>query len=502
MDPLFITIAVVVVATLFLVTKSYLSRKNLPPTIFPTLPIIGHLHLMNKPLYRTYAELTNKHGPILLLSFGSRRVLLLADPKLTEECFTKQNDIIFANRPNLLFGKILGDNFTNMAWSPYGEHFLNLRKISSTEFFSSHRINEFYNVRAQEGKIMLTSLASKCSTSSEVNLSSVINDFATNNLMMSVSGKRFSGEDEALGKQFQEIVKETFELGLSTNLADYIPFMRRFGSTKELEKKMHACVEKRDTFFHALIDQVRQGKGVLTDKWITMIGVFLKLQQQDPQHYTDDLITAVLLNILAAGIEKCTSITVWALALMLNNPHVLKKAHEEIDNIVGTDRLVEESDLSKLPYLRCIVNETMRLYPAVPTLLPHENSEDCVVGGYHIPKGAMLMVNQWAVQHDPKLWSDPQSFKPERFEGPESTTPPKLKYMPFGSGVRMCPGYGLGIPLIGLGLSLLIQCFDFERIGKDLVDMTEGGGLVMIKGQPLIAKCTPRPKTQKLISQA
>nr|XP_043615055.1 cytochrome P450 81Q32-like [Erigeron canadensis] len=498
MDPLFITIAVVI-ATLIFVTKNYLSRKNLPPTIFPTLPIIGHLKLLEQPLYRGLAKLSAKHGPILLLRFGSRPVLLLADPIATEECFTK-NDIIFANRPRLIFGKILGDNYTNMAWSPYGEHWLNLRKLSSTEILSSHRINDFYSIRADEGRLMVQGIVSECS-SSHVDLKSVFNDYTTNIMMMMISGKRFTGVDIELGKRFQEIVKETFLLGKSSNLGDHLPFLRWFGLTKDFEKRMVSCVAKRDSFFHDLIDQVREGKGVLIDKNITMIGVMLKLQEKDPQYYTDDLISAVLLNIIAAGIETSASTMEWALALMLNNPHVLKKAQNEIDNIVGTDRLVEESDLSKLPYLGCIMNETMRLYPTVPTLLPHENSEECEVKGYHIPKGTMLIVDQWAVHHDPKWWSDPESFKPERFEGPESITP-KLKFMPFGFGNRMCPGSGLAPPMIGLALGLVIQCFDWERISDDLVDMTEGSGLIMHKHQPLLAKCTPRSMTQKLISQA
>ena len=107
-----------------------------PPTPFPSLPIIGHLYLLKKPLHRSLAKISNKHGPILLLQFGSRPVLVISSPSAAEECFTK-NDIVFANRPFLLFGKHLGYNYTSLVWSPYGDNWRNLRRISSLQLFST-----------------------------------------------------------------------------------------------------------------------------------------------------------------------------------------------------------------------------------------------------------------------------------------------------------------------------------------------------------------------------
>ncbi|KAJ0694094.1 putative cytochrome P450 [Helianthus annuus] len=101
----------------------------------------------------------------------------------------------------------------------------------------------------------------------------------------------------------------------------------------------------------------------------------------------------------------------WMLSLLLNNPEALKKAQDEIDDYVGEDRLVNESDLANLPYLRSIINETMRMYPPGP-LVFHESSKDCIVGGYHIPSGTMLLMNLWAMQNDSKNWENPKKFQP------------------------------------------------------------------------------------------
>ncbi|CAH1420431.1 unnamed protein product [Lactuca virosa] len=493
MDSFFITVALLVAAFLF---ASNFRRKssNLPPTLFPTLPVIGHLHLLKKPLHRTFATISAKHGPILLLRYGSRRVLLVSSPSAAEECLTK-NDVIFANRPRMLAGKIFGSNYTSLGWSSYGDHWRNLRRISTIEIFSSHRLNDFHDIRADEGRLLIRKLISQ--SFSPVNFTLVFHELMLNLIMRMISGKRYCGGDmEEEGKRFQEIIKETVLLEDTSNLGDHLPIMKWFGM-KGLEKEMIALQKKRDAFFQGLIEQLRKEEGVEPEnkKKNTMIEVLLQLQKNDPGYYTDELIKSFCVNLLTAGTDTSASTMGWALSLLLNHPHVLKKAQNQIDSHVGKTRLVDESDMSSLPYIRCIINETLRMYPVVPLLVPHESSDDCMVGGYDIPRGTMLLINQWAMHHDPKLWSDPERFYPERFEG----TKDGYSFMPFGSGRRSCPGEGLAMRMVGLTLGLLIQCFDWERISEEMVDMSEGSGLTMPKVQPLVAKCRPRLITQNLL---
>ncbi|OVA01007.1 Cytochrome P450 [Macleaya cordata] len=193
----------------------------------------------------------------------------------------------------------------------------------------------------------------------------------------------------------------------------------------------------------------------------------------------------------------------WVMSVLLNNPEVLKKARAEIDIQVGPHQLVNESDLDKLPYLHSIILETLRIYPIAPILVPHESSEECIVGGYNIPRGTMLLVNLWDIQNDPKLWDEPSKFKPERFEGMEGGNREGFKLMPFGSGRRACPGEGLAMRVIGLAFGSLIQCLDWKRVNEEeMVDMTpEGSGIILPKARPLEAKCRPRPTMLNLLSQ-
>lgn len=417
---------------------------------------------------------------------------MLSSPSLAEECFTK-NDIIFANRPRLLAGKILGYNFTSLGLAPYGDHWRNLRRISAIEIFSPQRMQQYYSIRTDEVRLLIKKLASECSK--PVNLHSVFNDLIVNVIMRIVSGKRYFNGDsdlEAEGKVFQQIARDTFEVSKASNLGDSLPFLRWFG-VKGLEKKLLSLQKTRNDFFQKLIDELRK----VENKKQNVIHVLLHLQETEPDYYNDEMIKSFVLNLLTAGVDTSSSTMVWAFSLLLNHPHVLKKAQKEIDSHVGKDRFVDESDVANLPYIRCIINETLRMYHPVPLLVPHASSDDCVVGGYHVPGGTMLLVNQWGIQRDPNVWSEPERFYPERFEGLEGTRD-GYKLMPFGSGRRSCPGEGLAIRVIGLAVALLIQCFDWERVSEEMIDMTEGYGMTMPKAQPLIAKCIPRPITHEL----
>ncbi|KAF3514945.1 hypothetical protein F2Q69_00008813 [Brassica cretica] len=213
---------------------------------------------------------------------------------------------------------------------------------------------------------------------------------------------------------------------------------------------------------------------------------------------TDQLVMLTICGdgMMIAGTDTSAVTLEWAMACLLNHPESLEKAKQEIDEKIGQERLIDEPDLANLPYLQNILSETFRLYPAAPLLVPRSTTEDIKVGGYDVPRGTMVMVNAWAIHRDPSLWNEPEKFKPERFnigEGGEDVH----KLMPFGNGRRACPGVGLGQRIVTLALGSLIQCFDWEKVNGEMVDMTETPGMAMRKKEPLWALCSSRPIMNK-----
>ncbi|KAF5747022.1 Cytochrome P450 [Tripterygium wilfordii] len=484
--------------------KLFHKIRNLPPSPYPPFPIIGHLYLLKKPLHRTLSTF-NSHGSVLFFQFGFRPVLVVSSPEATEECLTK-NDIIFANRPRLALGKYLAYNYTQLAWAPYGSHWRNLRRISSIEMLSTHRLQMLCDVRAEEIRSLIHGLLSK--KDERVCMRTLFFEITFNLMMRMIAGKRYYGEnvgDLEEARKFHNTMTESQRVvGPANNIGDFLPFMRWIGLGVKV-KELQELQRKRDEFVQNLIEEHRKKMvsdcSSLSGGRKTMIDVLLKLQETEPEYYKDEIIRGLVLVLLMAGVDTSVNTMEWAFSLLVNHPQVLKKAQLEINNYVGDNRVMNESDVAQLPYLHGIISETLRMYPAVPLLIPHESSEESTVKGFRIPRGTMLLVNLWSIQNDPKIWENPTSFRPERFEGVEGVRD-GFRLMPFGSGRRGCPGEGLAMRMVGLTLGSLIQCFEWERESEQLVDMKEGSGFTLARAQPLYLKCRPRADIVELLSQA
>ena len=207
-----------------------------------------------------------------------------------------------------------------------------------------------------------------------------------------------------------------------------------------------------------------------------------------------------------AGIDTSAITIEWVLAELINHPNIMNKARQEIDSVIGETRLIQESDIAKLPYLQATIKETMRLHPAVP-LLPRESSKSCTINGYDIPENTRLFVNVWAIGRDPKYWEDPLEFKPERFLSEEGSEKSQLDtvrgqnfhMLQFGSGKRGCPGASVALQFVQTSLGAMIQCFEWKTDGKDgnvKVDMEEGPGITLPRAHPLM--CVPTPRLSPL----
>ncbi|KAK6151240.1 hypothetical protein DH2020_016172 [Rehmannia glutinosa] len=488
----FLSLLIFLIAFKFLTNR----KRKLPPSPFPALPLIGHLHLLKFPIHRTYQKLSDKLGPIFSLRLGNRLMVVVSSPAIVGECFTK-NDIVLANRPRLIIGKYIGYNYTTLIGSPYGDYWRNLRRLTTVEVFSMARLNTFQSIRHDEVMLMLQKIyKNSYENFARVELRSLFSEVTFNNIMRMVAGKRYFGkdEDDDEAREFRELIEEVFTYGGVSNPADFFSVFRWI-DYKGFEKNLARLSGKMDAFLQRLIDEQRRNKG----KTNTMIDHMLSLQESEPEYYTDVTIKGIILVMLLAGTDTSAVTIEWAMSALLNHPEKLQKAKIEIDNLVGNDRLVNESDLTKLSYLQNIISEIFRLFPAAPLLVPHEASSDCTLGGYDIPRGTILIVNAWAIHRDPKIWDDPTSFNPERFEVGE-VGPTKL--IPFGMGRRSCPGMGLAHRVVGLTLGSLIQCFEWKRVGEGLVDLAEGKGVSMPKVVPLEAMCKARDVLRNVLPGA
>jgi cytochrome P450 len=235
-----------------------------------------------------------------------------------------------------------------------------------------------------------------------------------------------------------------------------------------------------------------------------MIDVLLEVYTDDSAEYkiTRNQIKALFVELLLAGTDTSAQTTQWIMAELINHSEVLERLREEIESVVGKTRLIQETDLSDLPYMQAVLKEGLRLHPHSPILVRNA-TEGCRIGGFYIPQNSTMIINSYAVMRDPNSWEDPDKFQPERFmvspsKGKEEIREQlALNYIPFGSGRRGCPGTNLGYIFVGVAIGTMVQCFDWS-ISGDKVNMEETGDMTLSMAHPL--KCTPFARIDPLAS--
>ncbi|XP_024973424.1 cytochrome P450 71A1-like isoform X4 [Cynara cardunculus var. scolymus] len=494
MVSLLITLLAILVFFLFVLHtfRCFLTKTTVPlPPGPPGLPIIGNLHQLDTSHLPDHLwRLSKRYGPLMSLRLGCIRTLVVSSAEMAKEIL-KTNDLVFCTRPVLTGQQKFSYNNKDIAFSPYNEHWRQMKKICTLHLFSSKQVKSFRSVREEEVFDMIDTIKSRAATKQVVNLSETMM-ILTNNIISRVAfGKRlyaFDGEEKEV-RRFHQLLLESQAMSVTFYYRDHFPLMgwaldKLNGSIDRLEKNFNDL----DDFYQELIDEhlKRNRPKKMEDD---MVDILLRLKQESDSSIdlTFDHIKAVLKNILFGGTDTSAATVVWAMTLLIKNHESLKKVQQEVRNVIGKKGKVQEDDLQKLYYLKAVIKETLRLYPVVPLLVPRESRDRCVLDGYEIPQGTLVYVNAWAIGRDPKCWENPEEFKPERFMGSSiDYKGTDFELIPFGSGRRVCPGMSLGVATVELTLSNLLYAFDWELLdGEKDINTLAALGIVYHKKNAL-----------------
>nr|AAG49299.1 flavonoid 3',5'-hydroxylase [Callistephus chinensis] len=472
--------------------------NRLPPGPAPW-PVVGNLPHLGAIPHHTLAALATKYGPLVYLRLGFVHVVVASSPSVAAQ-FLKVHDLKFASRPPNSGAKHIAYNYQDMVFAPYGPQWTMFRKICKDHLFSSKALDDFRHVRQEEVAILARGLAG--AGRSKVNLGQQLNMCTANTLARMMLDKRVfgneSGGDDPKANEFKEMATELMFLAGQFNIGDYIPVLDWL-DLQGIVKKMKKLHTRFDKFLDVILDEHK----VIASGHIDMLSTLISLKDDtsvDGRKPSDIEIKALLLELFVAGTDTSSNTVEWAIAELIRQPHLLKRAQEEMDSVVGQNRLVTEMDLSQLTFLQAIVKEAFRLHPSTPLSLPRIASESCEVDGYYIPKGSTLLVNIWAIGRHPEVWTDPLEFRPTRFlpggEKPGIVVKVNdFEVLPFGAGRRICAGMSLALRTVQLLMGTLVQAFDWELangIKPEKLNMDEAFGLSVQRAEPLVVH--PRPR--------
>ncbi|KAK7993410.1 hypothetical protein PG989_006791 [Apiospora arundinis] len=187
----------------------------------------------------------------------------------------------------------------------------------------------------------------------------------------------------------------------------------------------------------------------------------------------DRLIAVNMQTFLIAGHETTSGLLSFAFLLMLKNPSTFFAAQQEVDRVIGKDK-IEAKHLKDLKYINAVLRETLRLNPTAPAFqraVRPENKEDFVLiggGKYQIPRGKSIICNLMKIHTDPKVWGDDANeFNPERMMDDKFEKLPKNAWKPFGTGVRSCIGRAFAWQEALLAIAMILQNFNVELADPD-----------------------------------
>ncbi|XP_062117611.1 3,9-dihydroxypterocarpan 6A-monooxygenase-like [Humulus lupulus] len=474
--------------------KSFKAQTNPPlPPSPPALPIIGHLHLIGKLPHHDFCKVSGRYGPIVYLRFGNKHSLLVSSAEIAKECL-KTNESCFLNRPQRTNIQYLTYGNSDFVLAPYGPFWKFMKKLTVSKLLGASMMEFYRPIRGEEIGLLIKNMRKMANDGEKVDVGAQLMGL-TNNIVSRMALKQKCAKNDDDAYEMRHVINEMSDLGGKLNVQDFIWFCKKF-DLQGFGKRLKEVRDRYDRLMGKIIEEhveaKRKRKEDTNDEEVNKDILDMLLDEYEDEKskikLTKENIRAYIMNIFGGGTETQSVTMEWAISELMTHPTAMGKARKEIEEVVGNKRIVEETDLPNLPYIRAIIKETLRLHPG-GAFTARESSKDCTIGGYHVPANTRLFVNTWAINRDPAHWDDPHRFIPERFMMEEKkdvdVRGQHFELIPFGSGKRGCPGVNLALLTIPTTVAALVQCFDWNGV----VDLDEGFGLSLPKARPLV--CYP-----------
>ncbi|KAF2293625.1 hypothetical protein GH714_003491 [Hevea brasiliensis] len=370
---------------------------HLPPSP-PALPFIGHVHLLSPVVSKCFHYLSSKHGPLLYLRLGSRPLLLVSSASYAAEIF-KTNDLAFSAKPKTPFDDGLLFGNAGFITAPYGDYWRFMKKLCVTELLGASQLERSRGVRREELRRFLHNLVEKASKNESVDVGQELMKLTNNTICRMVMSTRCSEEDDE-AQTCRELLEESVALAGKLVIATMLGPLKRLGywvNRKQIEDVPRRFNELLEKILKEHEERAKRESGERKDK--DLMDILLTVYQDENAEFR-------------ISRSQMKAFFLWLMAELINHPNIFKKLREEIESVVGANRLVHDSDIPNLHYLQAVVKETLRLYPLLPAI-PRECREDCKIGGFDIPKETAVMINAYSIMRDPELWDNPNEFYPE-----------------------------------------------------------------------------------------
>ncbi|KAI1622014.1 cytochrome P450 [Exophiala viscosa] len=446
-------------------------RKHLPPG--PRgLPFIGNFFpLSNAETFRFQAQKWAKqYGDVFYTKMGGADYIYLSSPTAVKELMDKKSGI-YSSRPPAPLASDVASAGRRQLFMPYGPKYRVVRKIAHS-LLNISISTSYQPVQDVESKQLMYDLLHD-----PIHFYDHNRRYSNSVIMTVAYGHRMADWDNPLTKKIYSVVNNLQVFSApGAFLVDTFPTLQHFpqwmfGNWRKFGEK---CFNHDSRVYLGLwgdlkkeVDQGKANPCFAKDFYLS-----------DPAKVGLDELQAAYQTggLVEAGSETTSAYLNSFILNMTANPHVMRKAQEEVDRVVGPNRLPSWEDEPNLPYLRAIIKELLRMRPPNKFGMQHYTTEDDWYEGYFIPKDTVVVLNWWHINYDPAHWDQPEKFMPERFLGYDLPAaayiniadPNERDHYSYGAGRRICPGVHVAEKSLYLNIARVLWAFDIaKKVGSD-----------------------------------
>ncbi|KAJ5973004.1 uncharacterized protein N7479_002922 [Penicillium vulpinum] len=443
-------------------------RKRYPLPLPPgpkQNPIIGNLNDLPTPNQQDWMHwLKHKelYGPISSLTVLGRHVIILNDAKFAVQLLEKRSSI-HSGRPENAFTDMSGWQYVLGALrNP--DHVKKTRKQLFQEIGSKNSVFRFNDVQTAEVSRFLIRVLDE-----PENLHQHIRKEAGAIVLKIGYGYTIEPHAQDPLVDLADKAMEEFSYALlpATWAVEFIPIMKylpawfpgaRFVKIAQGYKSKSKAFS--DVPYAFTKQQMSNGSFVPS-----FLSNLLRDNPVEPGTEEEEIIKWAAGSLYAGGADTTVSSIASFFLAMAHFPEAQRKAQEELDTVLESNRLPEFRDRENLPYINALVKEVLRWHPVVPMSVAHTSNQDDTCEGYFIPKGSSVLTNIWAFTHDANVYHDPMTFNPERFlTSPDGKLPERDPHMlVFGFGRRACPGRTLADANVFLTVAQVLTVFSISK---------------------------------------
>ncbi|KAK7037754.1 hypothetical protein VNI00_010715 [Paramarasmius palmivorus] len=411
---------------------------------------------VKKP-WLAYADWAKQYGDVMHLQMSGDHAIILSSAKAANDLLDKRSRI-YSSRGKELEDvmKLTGWDF-NIGFQNYGEAWRKNRRLYQQHFRPDAVANRLRPSIEKCIAVFLNNLIdSPESLSGGLALTTMygIKVADGNNPLLVLAKKTVHTLDDVFAPRFVSIVSR---FPLVNSVPEWVPF---FGPARRV-------IDETRKYLHDLreipVQDVQRDMNLNAENGGLVAEVMREKLGNEESTEELEAIKDMAAMVFAASADTILSSTGSFFLAMARNSEVQQKAQDEIDAVVGRDRLPTLEDRKSLPYIEAIYRETMRTNPAVPLGLPHYTTEDDFYNGHYIPKGTTVSANIWAMTHDERVYTRPHEFKPERFFNDSGDLNDDDTILAFGFGRRVCVGRHMAETTLWLTFASVLASFVISK---------------------------------------